>query len=83
MLGFVNRMQRVGHPMRRLRSPRKLACEQLEGRLLLSGLDDAYEDNDSKAIVDSRPEGVPNSPNLGSLTAPLTISGLQLQDSAD
>jgi Ca2+-binding RTX toxin-like protein len=45
--------------------------------------DDVYEDNDSRAITDGRPQGAVNSPNLGLLTAKRVISGLALADSND
>ena len=46
-------------------------------------LDDAYEDNDSTAIVDKRPEGGTNSPNFGLLTSQKVVSGLKLLDGED
>jgi hypothetical protein len=48
-----------------------------------TGGDDAWEENDSKAVVDSRPVGAANSPNLGLLTAPKTITGLVMDDAGD
>ena len=45
--------------------------------------DDAYEDNDTSAIVDGRPEGAMYSPNLGLLTSQQVISNLVMADSAD
>ena len=44
---------------------------------------DAYENNDSKAITDGRPEGAANSPNLGLLTTVRTINNLSMDDGAD
>ena len=44
---------------------------------------DRYEDNDTKAIVDSRPEGGVNSPNLGLVNSQQIITGLTMEDSAD
>ena len=42
--------------------------------------DDAYENNDSKALVDGRTEGETNSPNLGLLSSVGTINGLRMAD---
>src|SRR5262245_26351299 len=56
------------------------AIETLESRMLLAA--DLYEDNDSKAIVDARAEGL-NSPNLGSLVGLKIIDSLNLDDTAD
>ena len=39
---------------------------------------DAYEDNDSQAIVDARLEGAINSPNLGLINSKRVISGLTM-----
>ncbi|MCU0916486.1 MAG: choice-of-anchor D domain-containing protein [Planctomycetes bacterium] len=50
---------------------------------VVTASDDRYEDNDSRAAVDDRPEGVADSPNLGLLTDPITISNLILVDAAD
>ena len=44
---------------------------------------DAYEDNDTQAIVDARPEGGVNSPNLGTIVAEKIITGLTMEDTAD
>jgi hypothetical protein len=45
---------------------------------------DRYEDNDNKAIVDARPEGEANSPNLGPIgLTGLAITGLTMEDAAD
>ncbi|WP_435009728.1 DUF4347 domain-containing protein [Tundrisphaera lichenicola] len=46
-------------------------------------LDDLYEDNDSKAIVDARTAGAANSPNLGPISGLVSIPGLALNDTAD
>ncbi|MBI3468490.1 MAG: DUF4347 domain-containing protein, partial [Planctomycetes bacterium] len=46
-------------------------------------LEDAYEPNDTKTEVDGRPEGAPNSANLGRLVATTIISNLALDDGAD
>ncbi len=46
-------------------------------------LDDSYEDNDTKIIVDGRPPGAANSPNFGPLTGVKTVAGLALEDKAD
>jgi hypothetical protein len=46
-------------------------------------LPDSYEENDTKAIVDARPEGGANSSNLGLITAERILSGLTMEDSAD
>ena len=63
------------------------AEDPLDRRLLgtIAGLrlDDAYEDNDTKAIVDSRPQGAANSSNLGFLQGTRLIGNLALQDAAD
>jgi hypothetical protein len=45
--------------------------------------EDAYEDNDSRAITDARPQGGVNSPNLGLVNAPRTIDNLSMNDSED
>ncbi|MBW3600502.1 MAG: PPC domain-containing protein, partial [Planctomycetes bacterium] len=47
------------------------------------GVDDAYEDNDTKTVVDGRAEGAANSPNFGVLTSPISIQNLKLDDAAD
>jgi hypothetical protein len=44
---------------------------------------DLYEDNDSRAIVDSHRAGVPGSPSLGVVTSRRTLSALTLEDAAD
>jgi hypothetical protein len=44
---------------------------------------DAYEDNDTKAIVDALPEGGTNSSNLGTVFVQTIIDGLTLEDAAD
>ena len=62
-----------------------LNTEELEA---ISGLilhDDGYEPNNSKAAVDAttRPEGSENSPKLGVINTPKTITGLVLSDEGD
>lgn len=44
---------------------------------------DPYEENDSRTQVDARTEGAPNSPNLGLIVAPRTLSGLSMDDGED
>ncbi|MBX3115634.1 MAG: hypothetical protein KF836_13800 [Fimbriimonadaceae bacterium] len=44
---------------------------------------DSYEDNDSQAITDARPEGGANSPNLGLVLNERIINDLSMEDSAD
>lgn len=44
---------------------------------------DAFEENDSMAVVDARPEGAPNSPNLGLVLNPVQIDNLSMEDSND
>jgi len=45
-------------------------------QILPGSNDDVYEDNDSIAIVNSRPLGAPDSPNLGPLSGVTTINDL-------
>jgi hypothetical protein len=45
--------------------------------------DDTYENNDTPAIVDLRPEGAAYSANLGAIGAPRTLSGLKMLDTYD
>jgi hypothetical protein len=45
--------------------------------------DDAYEENDTKAQVDARPEGASNSPNLGPVSETKYITDLVLDDPVD
>lgn len=45
--------------------------------------DDAYENNDSSGVVLARPMLVENSPNLGPVMGPLTISNLVMADAGD
>ena len=51
--------------------------------LTASNGDDAYEPNSSKTVVDVRPVGGTNSPNLRVLTATKTIQNLVMNDAAD
>ncbi|MCW5942867.1 MAG: pre-peptidase C-terminal domain-containing protein [Fimbriimonadaceae bacterium] len=44
---------------------------------------DAYEDNDTRAITDARPEGVKQSPNLGLVNALRVIPNLSVEDAND
>ena len=63
----------MDHTLGLVERPHHPVFEALEQRILLSGAgdelshlsDDAYEDNDSMLIVDARPAGAANSPNLG------------------
>ncbi|HQX52573.1 MAG TPA: hypothetical protein PLR25_21815, partial [Planctomycetaceae bacterium] len=55
--------------------------ETLEARVVLSA--DAYEDNDTKIIVDAQPEAGVNSPNLGLVSGIRQINNLNMDDSAD
>ncbi|BBO22551.1 MAG: pre-peptidase C-terminal domain-containing protein [Fimbriimonadaceae bacterium] len=43
-------------------------------------VDDAYENNDSRAQVDALPEGAPNSANLGLVLTPKVIHDLSMND---
>lgn len=44
---------------------------------------DAFEDNDSIAVVNGRPEGAPNSPNMGLILNPTYMDNLSMEDSND
>jgi len=41
---------------------------------------DRFEENDSTAEVDQDPPGAPNSPNLGSITKPIELDGLSMEE---
>jgi len=45
--------------------------------------EDRFEDNDSPAITIQRPQGATNSPNLGVLVNPVTLTGLNMFDGED
>jgi hypothetical protein len=47
------------------------------------GVVDAYEPNDTRASVDARPEGGPNSPNLGPVNPQRVVQGLSIASATD
>ena len=48
-----------------------------------NSVDDFYEPNDSRTVVETQPAAATSSPNLGVLGEPIQISNLRLEDSAD
>lgn len=70
-------------PVRRAGFDGYESLEPLEPRQMLSGADDRFENNDLPRVTLRRPEGVVNSPNLGSVTGTRVIRTLRLMDNAD
>ena len=48
-----------------------------------TSLVDSYEPNNTRESVDARPEGGPNSPNLGPVNPERTVSGLSIESATD
>lgn len=48
-----------------------------------AGVVDSYEPNDTRASVDSRPEGGPNSPNLGPVNPERVVANLSINSATD